>query len=296
MILRAALFAVALATTSAAAQEVAPPAPAPAAQEAAETEGAKIISVPPQPARPRPRRRARAQAQTPAEPTTDLPAAVTEEDIAVTSDYRGFRVTVFGVNPDRAGRGDIVVALRGPNAPTIVRRKRQALGLWINGPPVRFNEAPGFLAVVSARPLRLIANPRAIWTLQLDPAASARLTGSTPPDADAASYRRALVRLRREAGLYREDPRGLRLLGRGLFRAQIQIPANAPIGTYRADVYLFRNQTLISTQSSRVVVARTGVERTVHDWATRRPFIYGVVTLLLALAAGWGAAIYFRRS
>ncbi|MGE0045368.1 MAG: TIGR02186 family protein, partial [Hyphomonadaceae bacterium] len=170
------------------------------------------------------------------------------------------------------------------------------LGLWVNGPPVRFEEAPAFLAIYSARPLRQIASPRAIWTLQLDAAAAARLAGPTPPDADASAYRQALVRLRRQAGLYVEDPRGLELLGRGLFRAQIQIPANAPIGRYTADVFLFRNGRLISTQTSRVLISRQGVERTIHDLAMGQPFLYGLATVIFALGAGWAAAIFFRRT
>ncbi|MGE0830508.1 MAG: TIGR02186 family protein [Hyphomonadaceae bacterium] len=246
---------------------------------------------------PEPTQRARARArQAPEPPPPELPAAVTDEDIAVTSDYRGFRVTVFGVNPDRRGRGDIVVALRGPNEPTVVRRKRRFLGLWVNGQPVRFEETPVFFAVYSARPLREIAGPQAIAALRLDAAAAARLAGATPADADPSDYRQALVRLRRNAGLFVEDQTGLRMLGNGLFRAQIRIPANAPIGRYSAEVYLFRNGQLVSSQESVVMVSRQGVERTIHDLALGLPILYGLTTILIALGAGWAAAFFFRRS
>lgn len=179
-----------------------------------------------------------AQAPAPAtQPNQELPAAVTDEDIPVTSDYRGFSITVFGMNPDRLGRGDVVVALRGPSLPARVVRKRRFFGLWVNGPPVHFTEAPGFMAVFSARPLRSIASPQAIWSLKLDPAAAAQLAGAIPGDADPSDYREALVRLRTQAGLYSENPRGLTMLSRNrLFRAQVRIPANAPLGAYVADV------------------------------------------------------------
>ncbi len=229
-------------------------------------------------------------------PTEDLPAAVTEDEIAVTSDYRGFSITVFGVNPDRRGRGDVVVAVRGPNQPASVMRKRRFLGLWVNGTPVEFSEAPGFHAVMSARPLRAIASPQAIWSLQLDPAASAQLAGATPGDADPSDYREALVRLRTRAGLYIENPRGLAMLSENrLFRAQIRIPANAPLGDYVADVYLFRNGRLISSQRSPVAVSRAGVERQIHMVATTQPFLYGLIVVAMALSAGWLAAFAFKR-
>lgn len=245
---------------------------------------------------------ARAQAPT-TEGASELPAAVAEEQITVSSDYRGSFVTVFGYNPDRRGRGDIVVVVRGPNESAVVMRKRRVFGLWINGDPVRFSEAPSFFAVLSNRPLRAIAPPQAIWRYQLDPAASARLESRTG-DADPSAYRNALVRLRRGQGLYQEysgraSPErrgGLTMYQGGLFRAVVRLPANAPIAQYHADTYLFREGRLISSQRIPVRISRVGVERSIHDLATGASWVYGVIVVMLALAAGWIAAFLFRRT
>ncbi|MGD9980627.1 MAG: TIGR02186 family protein [Hyphomonadaceae bacterium] len=233
----------------------------------------------------------------------DLPAGVAEERITVSSTYGGSSITVFGVNPDRRGRGDIVVVLRGPNEAATVMRKRRVFGLWVNGDPVHFSEAPSFFAVLSNRALRDIASPQSIWLYQLDPAASAQLASAVPAGGDPSAYRAALVHLRREQGLYqwysrppREGVRdGLTTYPGGLFRAVIRLPANAPIAQYRADTYLFRDGRLISRQQIPITVSRIGIERTIHDLATRVSWLYGIVTVLLALAAGWVAALVFRR-
>jgi uncharacterized protein (TIGR02186 family) len=225
----------------------------------------------------------------------ELPAAVAEEQIAVGSDYRGSIVTVFGVNPDRRGRGDIVVVLRGPNLPAQVMRKQRFLGLWVNGPPVRFAEAPSFFAVLSKRPLRQIASPQQIWSLGLDPAATARLESETPEGAAPSDFRAALVRLRTTQNLYQESQQGLTLFPGGLFRASVRLPANAPIAEYRAETYLFRDRQLISSQSTPISISRVGFERRIHDLATESSFLYGLVTVALALGAGWTAAYFFRR-
>ncbi|MBL8548594.1 MAG: TIGR02186 family protein [Hyphomonadaceae bacterium] len=291
MRLAAFLCAALAAPTLALAQQTTPesaPVEPPTILEVPQADAPVIRSAPRAPRRPRPRAEE-------ASPAANLPAAVTEEDIAVTSDYRGFNVTVFGVNPDRLGRGDIVVALRGPKQTVSVRRKMRFLGLWVNGPPVRFTEAPSFLAVVSARPLRDVANNQAIWALGLDAAAAPRLDGPTPPGADPSDYRRAFSRLRRQSGLFVENPRGLQKLESGLFVTHVRIPAYAPIGQYAADVYLFRGGRLISSRSNRVLVSRQGVERTIHDFAVRLPLVYGLATVLLAIAAGWSASVLLRR-
>ncbi|WP_395644883.1 TIGR02186 family protein [Terricaulis sp.] len=250
---------------------------------------------------------ASASAQTPARPdddiANDLPAAVSEDQISVSSDYRGSYVTVFGFNPDRRGRGDIVVVVRGPPQPVTVMRKRQVFGLWINSDPVRFAQAPSFFAVLSTRPLGQITNPTEIWRHGLDPAASAQLESGTPPGTEPATYRRALTRLRLAQGLYQyysgqasPDRRGgITLYQRGLFRAVVRLPANAPIAEYRADTYLFRDGRLISRQQIPIRITRIGVERRIHDLATGASVLYGLLTVLLALAAGWVAAFLFRR-
>jgi uncharacterized protein (TIGR02186 family) len=245
-----------------------------------------------------------AQPQTAQPPATgpggvaaDLPAAVTQEQITVNSDYRGSVVTVFGVNPDRRGRGDIVVVVRGPSQPATVMRKRRFLGLWVNGPPVRFSEAPSFFAVMSNRPLRQIATPQAIWSLGLDPAASAQLSSSVPAGADPSDYRAALVRLRRAQGLYQELGRaGLRQYTGGLFLATVRLPANAPIAQYHAETYLFRDGRLISSQRTSVQIARVGIERNIHELAMNASLLYGLLAVTLALAAGALAAYLFRRT
>jgi uncharacterized protein (TIGR02186 family) len=245
-----------------------------------------------------------AAAQNPGDVANNLPAAVVEEQITVSSDYRGSYITVFGVNPDRRGRGDIVVVVRGPNVGAVVMRKRNVYGLWINDDPVRFAGAPSFFAVLSNRPLRDIASAESIWRYQLDPAASAQLESASPGSGDPSNYRRALVRLRADQGLYQvyigpptpQRRGGLTLYQGGLFRAAVRLPANAPIAQYHADTYLFREGRLISSQRIPITISRVGIERRIHDLATAQSFLYGVVTVLLALFAGWIAATLFRRT
>jgi len=246
---------------------------------------------------------ARAQ-ETPPPVGSDLPAAVAEEQIAVSSDYRGSYMTIFGVNPDRRGRGDVVVVVRGPSHTATVMRKRRVLGLWINGDPVRFSEAPSFFAVLSNRPLRSIVSRETMWRYRLDPAASARLASTVPTGADPSAYRAALVRLRRQQGLYQEyagraspDRRGgLTTYQGGLFRAVVRLPHNAPIAQYNADAFVFRDGRLVSSQRIPITIERVGFERDVHKLATDASWLYGIATVLLALLAGWVAAFLFRRT
>jgi hypothetical protein len=235
---------------------------------------------------------------------SNLPAAVAEDQISVSSDYAGSYITIFGVNPDRRGRGDIVVVLRGPAQGATLMRKQSRLGFWVNGAPVEFSNTPSFFAVLTNRPLREIASTQSIWRYQLDAAAAAQLASAVPAGGDPSDYRAALVRLRRAQDLYQDysgtaapDQRGgLTLYQGGLFRAVVRLPANAPIAEYSADTYLFRDGQLISSQRVPVRIQRVGFERRIHNLAHGASFFYGLIVVAVALAAGWVAAAWFRRS
>lgn len=235
---------------------------------------------------------AEARAQQP-----DLAAGITDDEVSVASDYRGARLTVFGVHW-RRGRApsDVVIVLRGPGEAQIVRRKRRVAGIWINTDPVRFQGAPAFFALASTRPVQTFLTPRAIADYGLDPGALARLSGRTPADTDSASYRRALVRLKQSEGLYRVIPRGIVVQEDGAFKMPFVIPPNAPIGAYSVDVYLFRGGRLVQRKPGTVTISRIGIEKTIYRAAHRYPLLYGFGAVALALLAGYGAAFGFRRA
>lgn len=235
-----------------------------------------------------------ARAQRPVGP--DLAAGITDESVSVASDYRGARLTVFGVHWQRGrAKSDVVVVLRGPAEEMVVRRKRRILGLWINTDPVHFEDAPSFFSLVSTRAISDFLDPRSISVYGLDPGSLARLRGATPADTDSSSYRRALVRLKRAQGLYRVSSGGLKLDPDGVFKVQFVIPANAPVGTYKVDVYLFRAGQLVKHKPGEVVISRIGVEKTIYTAAHTYPALYGLGVVALALLTGYAAAVAFRR-
>ena len=81
----------------------------------------------------------------------------------------------------------------------------------------------------------------------------------------------------------------------GLFRAEIELPAEAPIGKYEARILLFQDGQAVSEKRRTLSVEKVGVERSLYLWAHRRPWSYGLAAMAFALAAGWAASSAFRR-
>ncbi|MGE3867377.1 MAG: TIGR02186 family protein, partial [Hyphomonadaceae bacterium] len=224
-----------------------------------------------------------------------LAAAVSDDVVSVTSDFRGARVTIFGALPDRRGRGDVVIAVRGPAEEAAVLRKQRILGLWIAGDRVVFTASPVFFALLANRPLSEIADARTRARLGLDLAADLRTAGPLPAELDAGAYRAALVRLRQDEGLYMESDTLIKRLPGGLFKAAVHLPANAPVGAYVAQVYFFRDGRMIDSETAAVLVSTVGFEHFVRVMAREQPLLYGLAAVAIALGAGWLASLLFRR-
>jgi uncharacterized protein (TIGR02186 family) len=101
--------------------------------------------------------------------------------------------------------------------------------------------------------------------------------------------------LKQKQRLFQEDDDGVRFVGRSLFRADVDLPVNVPIGRYTTDIYLFRDGAVISRNQSTLEVNKVGVERVAHLLAYTHPFLYGLLAVLIAMLAGLAGWYSFRR-
>jgi uncharacterized protein (TIGR02186 family) len=241
---------------------------------------------------------------------TPIAAALTADTVEVRTDFTGAKLSIYGAVDSRyRASTDVVVIARGPDQSIRVARKTRVLGLWLDTNPVTFEDAPGFYLAASTRPLADIAPYDLRRKLALGPE---HLRLNTPaferemvrygvpviinslgPLYD--DYRAALLRLMRSQGLYLANPFGVSFIDGGLFRADLRLPSRAPAGEYVVAIYLFRDGHLLAQRSRSLVVARAGIERTVHDLAYRHPWFYGLSTVAAALLAGAAAARVFQR-
>ena len=105
-----------------------------------------------------------------------------------------------------------------------------------------------------------------------------------------------VIRLREAAALYNTDPDGVDFVDRGLFRAELELPAVAPTGRYFAEVWLFQEGEPVSVSNLTLTVEKVGLERDIFEFAHNRPWTYGVLCVLLAAFTGWAASRIFRRT
>ncbi|MEX6504916.1 TIGR02186 family protein [Jiella sp. M17.18] len=233
------------------------------------------------------------------------------DTISITSEFTGARLVVFGAldNADpqilRQQRYDIVVVLMGPRRPVIVRRKERTLGIWINRGSENFNAAPASYALAATRPLADIARAElrgrlsiGVDDIQLSTYAKdakGRDLPRSPEQPNRDDFATALRRIRQSSGLYDQTIGSVQFVSPTLFRADLQLPANLPVGRHTAQAFLFRNGVFIREDTAPLIVVKTGFEAAISDFAVHNGIVYGLFAVVLAIFTGWFGRLVFKR-
>lgn len=223
---------------------------------------------------------------------------VSQHEIQVRQGFTGTELLLFGAILDPQGRRasqpyDIVVVLKGPTEPILLREKDKKLGIWVNAQSTAFRSAPAFFAVASSHPVSAIVDERtaAIYELglnflQLSP------SGAIDP-AEQQRFTAGLVDLRRREGLYQENGSGVTINNGVLYQARIALPSNVVTGRYTAETFAITRGRVIASAIADVEVRKQGFERFVADQADRSAFLYGLFAVGLSLLMGWLAGRIF---
>jgi len=225
---------------------------------------------------------------------------ISARQIQIRYSFTGAQLLLFGAIIFPGGRApsrpaDIVVVLRGPVQPILIREKQKIAGIWMNADSNRFRSAPSFYAAASSRPIRDLVDERTaaiyelgVGNLQLSPG------GGALPEKER-RFEAGLLDLRQRRGLYSENPRGVEISERVLYRAAISIPSQVPVGTYTAETFLIDQGRVIAVATRDIEIDKSGFERFMALAAQRHAFLYGLGAVLLSLLLGWAAATFFRR-
>ncbi len=232
--------------------------------------------------------------------TEELVVDLSQNHVAITADYSGSEIFVFGAIkrdhplPEGTAPLEVAIVVEGPLEPVTVRRKEKKLGIWVNAASVEVEEAPSFFAVATTGPLDeiLTESMQADYAIGIDHAVRRLAHDSDNPDME--SFNEAVTRIRVDSGLYSERDGIVHLTDETLFRASIQLPANLVEGDFSAKVFLIRDRNVISQTTVGIEVRKTGLERWLYNLAQDQALLYGLMSLLVALVAGYGASELFR--
>jgi uncharacterized protein (TIGR02186 family) len=217
--------------------------------------------------------------------------------IALTANFNGSELFVFGAVrrdapiPADAAPLDVIITVKGPPRSVTVRKKERRFGIWVNAESVRVRQAPSFYAIATTRPLDDVIDQTDQLRYQIGMDQAVRRVGGSLEDS--APFTKALIRLREADGTFAQLDGAVSLAQDTLFQTRFDMPANLIEGDYAAQFFLVRGGKIISSADTMILVEKTGIERWLYNFSRQQPLAYGLLSVALALLAGWLAAAGF---
>lgn len=223
-------------------------------------------------------------------------AGLSRDAINITANFSGSEILIFGAverdAPSPEGDLEVIITIEGPSLPLTVRRKERRFGIWVNTAAIEVDEAPSFYAVAStgafADALTQVEDLR--HRVSIPRAIRAVSVGVEHPE----DFTNALIRIRESEALYQLNEGDVTLRNETLFDTSVRLPANLVEGDYRTRIFLTRGGEVLDVYEQDIAVRKVGLERFIYNLAHERPLVYGIVSLAIAILAGWVASAVFR--
>jgi uncharacterized protein (TIGR02186 family) len=235
-------------------------------------------------------------------PPETIEIGMSTNEIAITSDFTGADLTIFGTltNTDgflqQIGQYDIIVTLEGPKIEATVRRKANVFGIWINTEQMTFADVPQSYSMTSTRVIDSITTGQQLNSINVGIDHIRLFAANYIGDVNALDdFRAAFRRQMLASGLYQSNPGGVRFVSPSLFKATLRLPANVPNGVHTVHAYLFKSGVFLMETKLPLRVVKTGIEQSVTSAAYDESLLYGAVAVGLALLIGWAGSVIFRK-
>ena len=226
----------------------------------------------------------------------DVVAGLSQNRISINATFVGSEILIFGAVKREAPAPDtgdlaVIVVVEGPSDPITVRRKEKRYGIWINTQSVTVEAAPSFYAVATSAPMEQALAPEEDLKYHITIPQEIRLAAG---EEDLAEFAEAVIRIRKKQGLYNINEGGVRLNQDTLFDTSVSLPSNLTEGDYRARIFLTRDGRVVANYDTAITVRKVGLERWIYTLAHEKPLVYGIMALVIAILAGWGASTFFQ--
>lgn len=229
----------------------------------------------------------------------EVVGGLSRDQVSITANFDGSDILVFGAVKrdaplDTESQLGVIITVSGPQQSISVRRKDRRVGIWVNTDTVKVDHAPSFYAVATSGPLKDILTEIEDLRHTITVPQAIRIVGAADEDSNIDLFTEALIRIRTKNDLYQTLENTVNLFEETLFSTTIDLPANLVEGEYETKIYLTRDGKVLDDHTTFLQVRKVGLERWIYNLAHQRPLVYGLLSLFIAIAAGWMASSVFK--
>lgn len=221
--------------------------------------------------------------------------------------YRGDQIYFFGVNP--VPGADLIIRLTAEKDEEIKLSVKGRVGpFWMTVKQYDVTGAPFMYKIHANKPIREIISPELAKELEIGyEAIYPRLKFSlargsepaTPEEREKEKWEvfRGLVKIKEKANLYNivETPQRLEIPEGKLYKHYFRFPPAATEGKYQVETFAFVKGELVGYGKDVIEIKKVGIEHWLTETSQNSPVFFGIMAVLVAVVAGLGVGMIFRK-
>jgi uncharacterized protein (TIGR02186 family) len=226
-----------------------------------------------------------------------LTARTNHDHITVDLFYHGSEVSVRGISDPGV---DLVVKLESPEIHQSMKKKDKVGGLlWMNTGDENFGNVPDLYFIQSTRPLAdmLPLDEREKYVIGFDALEKHADVEPAKDENEKDKWFSEFIRFKQNSMLYLAKDGGFDLNdqdGNQSYYMKFDWPYQAKPGDYLVTVYAVKDGKVLETATAKVDVEQVGAVKTLAGMAKNNGALYGGVSILVALMAGFGVGLVFK--
>ena len=223
-------------------------------------------------------------------------ADLSQDNVEISTDFLGAKILLFGAYDGKKG-DDIIIVVTGPKGLVTVQKKEKVFGVWVNTQKINYINSPKYLNILSNRDINDILNQRTrkIAEIGLNNLNVRIQPGKVVSKEKEKIWRKALTRNMLKSKLWSLNENSVYLNKDALFRSYLTLPSNVPTGIFNVKILQYRNNKLISKETSTINVLKSGISAEIYNIAHNYSTLYGIFAVLLAVLIGWITNLIFRK-
>ncbi len=227
--------------------------------------------------------------------------AASKNIIEIGLSYRGDQIHFFGVSPVKDC--DLIIRLTAEKSEEVKLSVKGKVGpFWMTVKQYDVTDAPFMYKIHSTKPVEQIVSPETAQQLGLGYGAVRQKMklhlsrGEADPD-DNEKVFKGLVKIKEEANLYNivSDPKRLEITEGRLFKHYFRFPPAATEGRYVVESFAFKDGQLLGYGKDVIQIQKVGVESWMTSVSQNHPTIFGIMAVLIAMAAGLLVGLIFKK-
>jgi uncharacterized protein (TIGR02186 family) len=227
--------------------------------------------------------------------------AATKNLVEIGLSYHGDQIHFFGVNP--VPGADLIIRLTAEKEEEIKLSMKGKVGpFWMTVKQYEVTGAPFMYKIHANKPIAEIISPETARLLELGYPAirhkmELHLVRGEATTGDADKVFEGLVNIKESDNLYNivEDPERLEIAEERLFKHYFRFPPKASEGSYQVETFAFQEGELVGYGKDMIRIRKVGLESWLTKAAQESPVVYGILAVLIAVGAGLGVGMIFRK-